>query len=238
MSIEPFHINTENVNRFFIQGTLIERLHNNGIGQLLSRSYFWYVNVYWVVGIRPTLFTCIALLLVLHTSTSYIKAIMYILLFWKIQYNSFNISNMVSEPLLWPFLSSLVFISVTPFFFFNIASAIITTVAAFHRWTSDVIQPSSLGSGPATAVVKEFHTAQTTAARITVTNIAPIAVLKLPQRSSRADLQNRGRFNVIGDRTRPHAPLKVSERLITRHQDPPRASTRRHAPEFLCWRQP
>ena len=86
MSIEPFHINTENVNRFFIQGTLIERLHNNGIGQLLSRSYFWYVNVYWVVGIRPTLFTCIALLLVLHTSTSYIKTLMYILLFWEIQY--------------------------------------------------------------------------------------------------------------------------------------------------------
>ena len=129
---------------------------------------------------------------------------------------------MVSEPLLWPFLSSLVFISVTPFFFFNIASAIITTVAAFRRWTSDVIQPSSLGSGPATAVVKEFHTAQTTAARITVTNIAPIAVLKLPQRSSRADLQNRGRLNVIGDRTHPHALLKVSERLITR-------STRHHA---------
>ena len=136
---------------------------------------------------------------------------------------------MVSEPLLWPFLSSLVFISVTPFFF-NIASAITTTVAAFRRWTADVIQPSSLGSGPAAAVVKEFHTAQTTAARITVTNIAPIAVLNLPQRSSRADLQNRGRFNIIGDRTRPHAPLKVSKRLITRRQDPPHAVTRLHAP--------
>ena len=90
-----------------------------------------------------------------------------------------------------------------------------------------------MGSGLAAAVVKKFHTAQTTAARITATNIAPIAVLKLPQRSSRADLQNRERFNVIGDRTRPHAPLKVSERLITRstrRHDPPRAVTRRHAP--------
>ena len=145
---------------------------------------------------------------------------------------------MVSEPLLWPFLSSLIFLSVTPFSF-NIASAIITTVAAFHRWTFDVIQPSSLGSGPAAAVVKKFHTARTTAARITITNIAPIAVLKLPQRLSRADLQNRERFNVIGDRTRPYAPLKVSERLIThsmRLHTPPGPSTRRHAPPRACTR--
>ena len=150
------------------------------------------------------------------------------------------IFNMVSEPLLWPFLSSLVFISVTPFFF-NIASVITTTAAAFRHRTSDVIQPSSLGSGPAAVVVKEFHITQTTAARITATNIAPITVLKLPQRSSRVDLQNCERFNVIGDRTRPHAPLKVSVRLITRstrRQDPPRTATRLHAPVFSCWRQP
>ena len=134
---------------------------------------------------------------------------------------------MVSESLLWHFLSSLVFISVTPFFF-NIASAITTTAVAFRRSTSNFIQPSSLGSGPAAAVVKEFHTAQTTAARITATNIAQIAVLKLPQRSSRANLQNRERFNIIGDCTRPHAPLKVSVRLITR-------STRRHAPARACF---
>ena len=87
-----------------------------------------------------------------------------------------------------------------------------------------------MGSRPAAAVVKEFHIAQTTAARITITNIAPIAVLNLPQRSSRADLQNRGRFNVIGDRTRPHVPLKVSERLITRRHAPPRVVTCRHVP--------
>ena len=147
---------------------------------------------------------------------------------------------MVSEPLLWPFLNSLVFISVT-LFFFNIASTIITTAATFRRWTSDVIHPSSLGSGLAAAVVKEFHSAQTTAARITATNIAPITVLKLPQRSSCVDLQNCESLNVVGDRTRPHAPLKVSVRLITRStrcQDPPRAATRLHAPVFSCWRQP
>ena len=39
---------------------------------------------------------------------------MYILWLWNTIQSS-SISNMVSEPLLWPFLSSLVFISVTPF---------------------------------------------------------------------------------------------------------------------------
>ena len=155
---------------------------------------------------------------------------------------------MVSEPLLWPFLNSLVFISVT-LFFFNITSTIITTAATFRRWTSDVIHPSSLGSGLAAAVVKEFHSAQTTAARITATNIAPITVLKLPQRSSCVDLQNCESLNVV-DRTRPHALLKVSVRLITRStrchtssgssthlHAPSGSSTRLHAPVFSCWRQ-
>ena len=183
------------------------------------------------MGFRPNCLTCIAhlahlylyyTLLVPHTYASYIRH-WCIFFYSKNTIQSSSISNMVSEPLLWPFLSSLVFLSVTPFSF-NIASAITTTVAAFRRWTVDVIQSSSLGSGPAAAVVKEFHTAQTTAARITVTNIAPIAVLNLPQRSSRADLQNHGRFNVIGDRTRPHAPSRVATCL--------------HAPGFLCWRQP
>ena len=118
-------------------------------------------------------------------------------------------------------------------FFFHIASAITTTAAAFRRWTSDVIQPSSLGSGPVAAVVKEFHNAQTTAARIIATNIAPITVLKLPQRSSCADLQNCESLNAVGDRMRPHALLKVSVRLIMRStlcHAPPGTSKRRHAP--------
>ena len=122
-------------------------------------------------------------------------------------------------------------------FFFNIASAITTTAAAFHRWTSDVIQPSSLGSRPAAAVVKEFHTAQTTAARITATNIASITVLKLPQRSSCADLQNRESLNTVEDRMHPHAPLKVSVRLITRSMRrhvPPGSAMRSHAPSHTC----
>ena len=142
---------------------------------------------------------------------------------------------MVSEPLLWPFLSSLVFISVTSFLLLN-ASAITTAATASCRWTSDVIQPSSLGSEPAAAVVKEFHTTQTTALCITAANIAPISFLKVPLRSSSVDLHIRGILAAIGDRTHPHAPLKDSAMLITRHSRLhvlPRALTHRG---LVCWR--
>ena len=74
------------------------------------------------MGFRPSYFTCIAhlylylyyTLLVPHTYTSYIKH-WCIFSHYKIQYKSSSIYNMVLEPLLWPFLSNLVFISVTPF---------------------------------------------------------------------------------------------------------------------------
>ena len=74
------------------------------------------------MGFRPNYFTCIAhlylyyTLLVLHTYASYIRH-WCIFSYYEIQYKSSSISNMVLEPLLWHFLSSLVFISVTPFFF-------------------------------------------------------------------------------------------------------------------------
>ena len=63
------------------------------------------VNVYYVMGFRPNYFTCTAhlylyyILLVLHTYASYIGTDVYFLIM-KIQYKSFSISNMVSEPLL------------------------------------------------------------------------------------------------------------------------------------------
>ena len=110
------------------------------------------------------------------------------------------------------------------FFFFNIASAITTTAAAFRRWTSDVTQRSSLGSGPAAVVIKDFHIAQTTAICITATNIAPITVLKVPQRSSCADLKTRESLDAVGDRMRPHAPSFQ----ITRLHAPSRAPTLSH----------
>ena len=74
------------------------------------------------MGLRPNYFTCIAhlylyyTLLVPHTYTSYIRH-WCIFSHQEIQYKSSSISNMVSESLLWPFLSSLVFIRVTHFFF-------------------------------------------------------------------------------------------------------------------------
>ena len=192
------------------------------------------------MGFRPNCFTCIAhlylyyTLLIPHTYASYIRH-WCVFFHWETQY---NISVFLTwyqshcSDLFLAVLSLLVWL-----FFFNIASAITTTAVAFHRWTSDVIQPSSLGSGPAAAVVKEFHTAQTTAARITATNIASITVLKPPQRSSCADLQNRESLNAIGDRTRPHAPLKVCMDDHAFH-GPSRASRLLHAPGFSCWRQP
>ncbi|RVW80522.1 hypothetical protein CK203_052866 [Vitis vinifera] len=82
---------------------------------------------------------------------------------------------------------------------------------------------SSLGSGPAAAVFKEFHTTQTIALCITAANIAPISFLKVPLRSSSADLHIRGTLAAIGDRTRPHAPLKDPATLITRLHALPRA---------------
>ena len=76
------------------------------------------------MSFRLNCFTCIAhlylyyTLLVPHTYASYIRH-WCIFFHRKIQYKTSSISNMISEPLLWPFLSSLVFISVTPFFFFS-----------------------------------------------------------------------------------------------------------------------
>ncbi|RVW11705.1 Retrovirus-related Pol polyprotein from transposon TNT 1-94 [Vitis vinifera] len=75
---------------------------------------------------------------------------------------------------------------------------------------------SSLGSGPAAAIVEEFHIAQTTAPCITAANIASISFLKVPLRSSSADLHIRGTLAAIGDRTRPHAQLKDYATLIMR----------------------
>ena len=74
-------------------------------------------------GLRPNCFLYLysTLILVLHfTYTAHLcllyKALMYILSLRNTLQSS-SISNMVSELLLWSFLSSLVFISVTPFSF-------------------------------------------------------------------------------------------------------------------------
>ncbi|RVX07925.1 hypothetical protein CK203_014742 [Vitis vinifera] len=84
-----------------------------------------------------------------------------------------------------------------------------------------ILESMQCSSSTGSAVVKKFHTAQTTALCITAANIAPISVLKVPLRSSSADLHIHGYLAAIGDRTGPHAPLKDSAAL-------PRTSTRCH----------
>ena len=72
------------------------------------------------MGFRPNCFTCLAhlylyyTLLVSYTYASYMRH-WCIFSYYENTIQFFSISNMVSEPLLWLFLSSLVFISVTPF---------------------------------------------------------------------------------------------------------------------------
>ena len=87
-----------------------------------------------------------------------------------------------------------------------------------------------MGSGLAATIVKEFHTAQTTAICNIATNVAPITVLKVPQRLSSVDLQNCESLDAVGDNTRPHTPLKVSVRLIRR-------PSRLHAPSLQIMRR-
>ena len=121
-------------------------------------EHIFTVNVYYVMGFRPSYSTCIAhlylyyTLLIPHTHASYIRH-WCIFSHYEIQYKSSNISNMVSEPLLWHFLSSLVFISVTRFSTSLLPSqqppqpfAIEPPTSSSHRpWVPD-LQPPSLRS--------------------------------------------------------------------------------------------
>ena len=84
--------------------------------------------------------------------------------------------------------------------------------------------PLSLSSRPATTVVKEFHTAQTTTQIITTANIAPIMFVKVPLRSSCIDLHTHGSLNAIRDCTHPHTPIKGFVPLIMRPMHLPRAT--------------
>ena len=82
-----------------------------------------------------------------------------------------------------------------------------------------------MGFGLAAAVVKEFHTAQTTALCITAANIALIMFVKVPLRSSCADLHTRGSLDAIENCMRPHALFKGSVSLIMRPTRLPRTTT-------------
>ena len=64
-------------------------------------------------------------------------------------------------------------------------------------------------------------------------NIVPIMILKLPQRSSCADLQNRESLNAVGDRTPPRA----TQSFCTVDHAPPGSATRLHVPLRTCKRK-
>ncbi|RVW13792.1 Retrovirus-related Pol polyprotein from transposon RE1 [Vitis vinifera] len=81
---------------------------------------------------------------------------------------------------------------------------------------------SSLGSGPAAAVVKKFHTGIDHCPLHHRCEYCSDFIFEVPLRSSSADLHIRGYLAAIGDHTRPHAPLKDSAA-------PPRASTSCHS---------
>ena len=80
----------------------------------------------------------------------------------------------------------------------------------------------SLGSEPATVVVKESYTAQTIARVIIAVNIAPITFLQVSLRSPCVDLQFSGSLEAIRNSTRHPNILGSSSRV-------PRADSLLHA---------
>ena len=147
---------------------------------------------------------------------------MYIILLWNTIQSS-SIFNMVSKPLLWPFLSSLIFIGVTPSL---LPSQQLPQPLAVEPPTSSScclrvpdLQPLLLRS----------PTPQTTACVVTAVYIALIAFLEVSLRSSSADLHVGESLVVTGDAmpsrttqrfcvSAPCAVLNSNWRHLWRHQ--------------------
>ena len=89
------------------------------------------------------------------------------------------------------------------------------TSSSHRPWVPD-LQPPSLRS---------FTLHRPLPFASTLQNIAPIMFVKVPLRSSCADLHTYGSLNAIGDYTRPHAPLHIQ---VFPHALP-RAATSGHA---------
>ena len=81
---------------------------------------------------------------------------------------------------------------------------------------------------------------------VAVVILAPIVLLQVPLRSSSADLPSHGNLTIIEATTRPHAPPKDSAQKLTHLQDSSCASTRqvsptdvsprwRHHYHVICW---
>ena len=151
---------------------------------------------------------------------------MYILSLWN-TIQSFSISNMVSEPSLWFFLCSPVFISIIsdsqllPPLLLLLQPFLVKPLTRFNHclwfWTCSCRHSESQD---------HCHT-------VTAVIFAPIVFLQVLLRSSSVDLPYRGNLTIIGAAMRPHAPPENSAQDLTRStrlHAPPGSSTRRHAP--------
>ena len=187
------------------------------------------VNVYYVMGFRPSYFTCIAhlylyyTLLVPHTYASCIRH-WCIFSHYEIQYKSSSISNMVLEPLLWLFLGSLVFIGIIldsqllPPLQLLLQPFVIQPLTRFSHclwfWTCSCRHSESRD---------HCHT-------VAAVIFAPIVFLQVPLRSSSTDLPSHGNLTIIEAPTCRHVPPKDSAQKLTRLHAPPDFPTRLHVP--------
>ena len=140
---------------------------------------------------------------------------------------------MVSEPLLWLFLGSPVFINIIldsqllPPLQLLLQSFAVKPLTCFrHRLWFRTCSRCQLES--------RDH-CQTIAAVI----LAPIVFLQVPLRSSSADLPSRGNLTIIGAPTRPHALPKESAQQLThslRRHAPPGSVMRFHTPSLFVMR--
>ena len=156
---------------------------------------------------RPTLFTFIVYLLY-YTLYLLYKRHSCIFYYLRNTIQSFSISNMVSELLLWPF--SLAVLSLL---------VLLHSQHRFRRHNScRSLLPLNLqclpaivfGSKSVATVVEESYIAQTTTRVITVVNIALITFLQVSLRLFCADLHASGSLAAIGDCTHPHVLPKDS----------------------------
>ena len=156
---------------------------------------------------------------------------MYILSLWN-TIQSFSISNMVSEPSLWFFLCSPVFISIIS------DSQLLPPLLLLLQ--SFPVKPLTCFSYRLWLRTCSHHHSESRDHCHTVATviITPIVFLQVPLRSSSADQPSRGNLTIIGDSTRCHTPQKDSAQKLmrsTRRQTFPRACT---CQVFTCWCQP
>ena len=149
---------------------------------------------------------------------------------------------MVSEPSLWLFLGSPVFIGII------LDSQLLPPLQLLLQ--PFVVKPLTRFSHRLWfRTYSRCHSeSQDHCQTVTAVILAPIVFLQVPLRSSFADLPCHGNLTIIGAATCPHVPPKDSAQELTRstrRHAPLGSITRRHAPPractcqaFSCWRQP